>query len=274
MIQSPQIYKYLFRSFLTMNFTSLLTNWFYKVSPLFLALTFSTYIGNAQPTIGTTGLLNIPTANMQPDGTIVIGGNYLPEIITPARFSYNTGNYYFDITFLPFLEINYRLTFIKSPKTGKYNNQERTFAIRAKILNEFKYLPAIVVGSNDVFNPALSIEKQNFGYLYTVTSKNFNIKGNKFSTTIGYGFDLFKKGQNTGLFGGISFTPANPGELSFMAEYDSEAINAGLSLLILDQIKLYVFAYDLKYFCGGIMYKINLKDSRTFYQKLINQAKE
>ena len=33
----------------------------------------------AQYTMGTTGMMNIPTAEMQQTGTFMIGGNYLPE---------------------------------------------------------------------------------------------------------------------------------------------------------------------------------------------------
>jgi hypothetical protein len=54
---------------------------------------------------GATGLLKIPSAEMQKDGTFILGGNYLPDAITPEPFNYNTGNYYFNITFLPFLNL-------------------------------------------------------------------------------------------------------------------------------------------------------------------------
>lgn len=33
----------------------------------------------AQHSMGVTGLLNIPTADMQVDGTFMVGANYLPE---------------------------------------------------------------------------------------------------------------------------------------------------------------------------------------------------
>lgn len=46
----------------------------------------------AQYTMGTTGMMNIPTAEMQQTGTFMIGGNYLPEELNP--FKYNSGNYF------------------------------------------------------------------------------------------------------------------------------------------------------------------------------------
>ena len=39
----------------------------------------------AQYTMGTTGMMNIPTAEMQQTGTFMIGGNYLPEELNPFK---------------------------------------------------------------------------------------------------------------------------------------------------------------------------------------------
>lgn len=68
----------------------------------------------AQYSMGNTGLLNIPTADMQKTGTFMGGGNYLPEGMTP--FSFNTGNYFANITFLSFLELSYRCTLQKAKR--------------------------------------------------------------------------------------------------------------------------------------------------------------
>ena len=39
---------------------------------------------------GLTGLLNIPTADMQVDGTFMVGANYLPEQMLPDFWDYNS----------------------------------------------------------------------------------------------------------------------------------------------------------------------------------------
>lgn len=59
----------------------------------------------AQYTMGTTGMMNIPTAEMQQTGTFMIGGNYLPEELNP--FKYNSGNYFVNINllFIPGIEL-------------------------------------------------------------------------------------------------------------------------------------------------------------------------
>ena len=78
----------------------------------------------AQYMLGTTGMMNIPTADRQKPGTVMLGGNYLPKQMMPARFDYNTGNYFVSISFFSFLELAYRETLIKGDYISskpKYN---------------------------------------------------------------------------------------------------------------------------------------------------------
>ncbi len=213
---------------------------------------------SAQPTAGTTGLLNIPTAEMQRDGTFLFGGNYLPEVMTPELFSYDTGNYYLNITFLPFCEVNYRLTLLEIDDTGGHN-QDRSFALRCRILKERGYLPAFVIGGNDVYTSSSGRGNQYFGQLYAVATKGVKWKACHISATLGYYSDAFQRDQRSGLFGGVAFSPGFFNPLSLMAEYDEKAFNAGISLFLFNHLYLQAFAYDLNYFCGGVQYKIYLR---------------
>jgi hypothetical protein len=211
----------------------------------------------AQPTAGTTGLLNIPSADMQPDGTLMFGGNYLPKPMNPKQFSYNTGNYYLNITFLPFLEVNYRCTLLKVDAAGTFN-QDRSIALRGRILRERKYIPALVIGGNDIYTSVKGNGNQYFGALYAVATKSFACWKSRINTTMGYGIEAFRNNQFSGLFGGVSFSPGFFNPLTFMAEYDTKAINAGVSLLVFNHLCIYAFAYDLHYFSGGVSYKVYL----------------
>ena len=78
---------------------------------LILFLLFFVMIGavHAQFTYGTTGLLNMPTADMQRDKTFMFGGGFLEKHATPARWTYNTFNYYLDITIFPWLEVSVQI---------------------------------------------------------------------------------------------------------------------------------------------------------------------
>ena len=122
----------------------------------------------AQYSYGTTGLLNMPTADMQKSGTFMFGGGYLEKHTSPARWFYDTWNYYINITFFPWLEINYHCILHKAVKDdygtgsnsywvpstyGKFINQDRQFNVRLRLWKEGwwkKWTPQIVIGSDDV----------------------------------------------------------------------------------------------------------------------------
>ena len=122
-----------------------------------------------QFTYGTTGLLNMPTADMQKDKTFLFGGSYLEKHASPGRWNYDTYNYYINITFFPWLEVAYTCTLHKSmpndpmygsgfwvPSTyGKFANQDRNFSGRIRLWKEgwWKWwTPQIVIGGNDALH--------------------------------------------------------------------------------------------------------------------------
>jgi hypothetical protein len=208
----------------------------------------------AQPTAGTTGLLNIPTAGMQADGTFMFGGTWLPAAMMPEALNFNTGNYYLNLTFLPFFEVSYRCTLLKS-QSGGYRNQDRSVAVRARLFRERRYFPAVVAGGNDIYTSS-GKGNQYFSAFYAVTSKNFDCGKIQVQASLGYGLDTFRNDQLAGIFGGISFSPEFLQSLELMAEYDSNAFNAGLSLTLFSHLRVVVFAYDLDHRAGCLMYKI------------------
>jgi hypothetical protein len=98
----------------------------------------------AQINYGTTGLMNLPTADMQRDKTFMVGGNWLNHHATVPRWWYDTWNYYINITIFPWLEAGYLCTGHKAVPTdygnnsgywvpstyGKFTNQDRSFHFR------------------------------------------------------------------------------------------------------------------------------------------------
>ncbi len=67
---------------------------------------------------GTTGLLHAPTAVMQKDKTVMLGGNMLDVNILSrywVRSEYHpyTYNYYINCTLFPWLEVAYTCTLVK-----------------------------------------------------------------------------------------------------------------------------------------------------------------
>ena len=131
---------------------------------LIALLTLFTCSVKGQFTYGTTGLLNMPTADMQKDKTFLFGGGYLEKHASSGRWFYDTYNYYINITIFPWMEFAYTCTLHKAvpqeslwvPSTyGKFVNQDRNFHIRFRLWKEgwWKWwTPQIVVGGNDAIN--------------------------------------------------------------------------------------------------------------------------
>lgn len=115
---------------------------------------------------GTTGLLHAPTAVMQKDKTVMLGGNMLDVNILSrywVRSEYHpyTYNYYINCTLFPWLEVAYTCTLVKGihgssywPQQtwGRFTNQDRSFHFRLRAWKEGwwkAWTPQIVIGAND-----------------------------------------------------------------------------------------------------------------------------
>ena len=75
---------------------------------------------HAQYSMGTTGQLMIPTAEMQETGTFMGGVNFLPEQVTPSVFSFPTMNYFVDMT----LSVSHSHE-LAVPVTKKYHREKQ-----------------------------------------------------------------------------------------------------------------------------------------------------
>lgn len=211
----------------------------------------------AQYSMGNTGLLNIPTADMQKAGTFMGGGNYLPNGMTP--FNFNTGNYFVNITFLSFLELSYRCTLLKTTRyDGKkgYFQQDRSLSARIRPIEEGKYHPAIVIGTTDPFKDTGT---NYFATIYGVLTKGFSIaKGDRLALTAGYYLPLNKHSIQDGPFGGISYSPAFCREMTVIAEYDSKGFNVGAAARLWRHLSIHVFTREFNSISGGIRYECRL----------------
>jgi hypothetical protein len=146
---------------------------------------------------GGTGLMEIPTARVLPDGTVRFGvGQALP-------FRWYTAG----MGIFPGLELTGRLTEITNISSGlgpAYGaNKDKAFDLKYQVIPESKWLPAIALGLNDFFGT------QQFEAKYIAVSRQIF----PFDFSLGYGTDRLK-----GPFGGIELS-LHP-KLSLMAEYN------------------------------------------------------
>ena len=247
----------------------------------------------AQYKYGTTGLLQMPTADMQQDKTFLFGGGILsPQIIPSQEWwgNYHTPNYYINITFFPWLEVGYNCVLVKAkpgiyhwvPSTyGKFVNQDRSFHGRLRLWKEGwwkEWTPQIVVGMNDPTSgsweggSSSSDHKYNgfFCRYYIAATKHFDFKGvGNLGAHVAY---VYNERQDYPLNGpciGANFQFGLPTDnvwkkavngLNVMAEYDSRTINVGASYSIWkDHINIIAEMTECKYFSGGIFFKVHLK---------------
>lgn len=120
----------------------------------------------AQSVYGSTGLLRIPTANMQRDKTFMFGANMidvntLSHYWTRSEYHPHTFNYFVNVTILPWLEVAYTCTLVKGihgstywPERtwGKFVNQDRAFSARLRLWKEGwwkEWTPQVVLGTVD-----------------------------------------------------------------------------------------------------------------------------
>ena len=261
---------------------------------ILLFLYFSSPFCYAQLTNGVTGLLHIPNAEMQEDGTFILGGNFLDKRNLPNDrwWGYDTYNYFINITFLDRIEIAYICTLVKGQKEisywppqtwGKFTNQDRHFAARFQIVKEgewWKHIPSIVIGVNDPTTGGrldyteFDVSGNSNGYFnrwYVAITKHFNIKNiGELGVHAAY---LYNKRTDYPLNGpafGINFRPNIHKNLNLIAEYDAKTINVGaIYSLWADHFNFLFELQEGKYISAGLVYKVNLKGGNKWNSKIL-----
>lgn len=262
---------------------------------LILLLPFLAYVAEvkAQFMYGTTGLLQMPTAEMQRDKTFMIGGGVLnPEIIPSKEWwgNYYTFNYYINITIFPWLEIGYNCVLVKAkpgifhwvPSTyGKFVNQDRSFHGRLRVWKEGwwkAWTPQIVVGANDPTTgsweggSASDDERYNgfFCRYYVAATKHIDFPNcGQLGVHAAYVFNRKEVNHLNGPCLGVNYQFDLPptsfwrkalNGANLMAEYDSESLNIGFKYAFWkDYINVVMEMHECRHPSGGIMFRVHLK---------------
>ena len=227
-----------------------------KCFVLFCLITIGTVFATnsmAQSLFGTTGLVTVPTARMQEDGTLSFGVSYFDK--KNQQYFEGTKSFgvaYINFTFLPFVELVMR---VNKPFYYHVDNYsvDRFPMIRIRLFKEKKYLPAIAIGVHD-FASTSSWGTVHFNATYVVLSKKFA----DFDLHLGYAPRIMKAlyHQLDGPFGGIDYTPIKT--LHLYAEYDTRNINAGFQYQIMKHFAVNLAAINFNSLAAGINYKVFL----------------
>jgi len=155
---------------------------------------------------GPTGLINMPDARFDPDGTLRFGmASALPYFSLTAN-----------ATLLPWLETNLGFTRINDVPgfpdsrggfgAGYGAYKDKTSGLKIRLLAEDGFWPSVAVGAQDPIGTRL-FERQ-----YAAATKTFGDA----QVTLGYG-----RKQINGAYAGARYSPSWLGNWSFVTEYDA-----------------------------------------------------
>lgn len=243
--------------------------------------TMNTLEARAQMYTGGSGLIHVPSADMDSEGTARVGAHFLNREFTPGALvfegnSYHTMTHYLSITPFRWIEIGYTCTLMKSMKdkygvddpnaVGLYR-KDRYFSLKLQPLRERpgKWWPSVAIGCNDRFwsnkgaKTEYSIGNNFFANYYVAASKHIDL--NKNSLGIHLAYRKWRREENAewnGVVGGVTFQPAFYPDLRFIAEYTGNDIHVGIDCLLWKYLFLQGSLQNGKYFSGGLCLKINL----------------
>ena len=250
---------------------------------------FGTCTVRAQFTDAGTGLLQMPTAEMQQDGTVMITNNFLNKHSLPrSGWNYNTFQYGFAISYWGRIEIGYVCTILNgawNPNPNKTErqrmlfNQDRHFSGRVLLLREgdgFDWMPALVFGMIDPTTGSTNSEYMDadvsgtgngyFNRKYFVLTKHFQTPLGLVGAHAGYQFNRRRDYRINGPCAGVEWHPVWLQDrglldgLDVIAEYDSRTVNLGMVASIWDNRFEAMFELqNFQWINFGLRYKIRIK---------------
>lgn len=215
-------------------------------------------LSKSQSITGTTGLVHTPTAEILNDRELVLGVSYFnknSQEYTDGRYEFL--GFYGSMAFLPFLELTYRLNIMPEVYGKGSHVMDRMPSARIRLLKEHKFIPALTVGVHDFAKSTSDATTVHFNSLYIVGSKNFCMFSSEKNVGVhlGYGSDILsaKHYQFVGIFGGISVKATK--NIKAMIEYDTERINCGMQLTLLNMFDVILGLEDFKSFSASVCWK-------------------
>lgn len=230
--------------------------------------------------MGLNGLINIPSAEMYKSGDVQVGSYFLNKHMLPDPSSdgkngfqyngkpYNTADLFLSITPFKWIELSCTFTLLKSLADGyeqpKYNNKDRYISVKVNPLKEGKYWPAIAVGANDFLNSGFKMGSDSdvndfFLNYFIVVTKHFDILKSGLGFNLSYRYCPRESNHKwNGVVGGFTWRPNSFRNLRAIVEWTGNEINIGADCLLWKHLFLQTALIDLKYFSGGVAYRVNL----------------
>ena len=236
-----------------------------------------------------TGLLQMPTAEMQDDGTFMITNNFINKhSLSPRALGYNTFQYGFAVSFWGRIEVGYVCTIFNGawdPNPNKtwrqeiMRNQDRHFTGRVCLLREgefgLSWMPALVIGVSDPVSGAGgdyidgNTEGSGNGYFnrnFVVLTKHFQVPWGEIGVHAGYQYNRRVDYPINGPCAGINWSPVwlqNHSILdgvNLIAEYDSRTVNLGfIASIWQNRFEAMFELQNFRWVNFGLRYKLRIK---------------
>jgi hypothetical protein len=222
---------------------------------------------NGQSLSGTSGLFNVPSANILKDGEAFIGASLyhrgfyelygtgdefhgLPTYITLGLF--NKVEFMFRYT--------HQLGQVVSPETQYF--PDRMFAVRLNILEESTVRPSVTFGLHDV-SEALGGTTAPPWFLasYFVASKSFDLGSLNLHTSLGHSIPIPNGSVDQsfpGLFGGLELFHSSFSFLSFISEFDGNQLNMAFKAKLLNRFNFTIGVLGMEGISGNLSFNFNL----------------
>ena len=126
-------------------------------------------------------------------------------------------------------------------------------------------VPAVVVGTSDPYTESGDGQvgsADGNGYFcrfYVAATKHIPIGKEKIGVHLSYLYNRRVDYHLNGLAGGLTYAPSFAPDLTVIAEYDAKDFAFGATYLLFNHLHAQVELQRMKYFTGGLTYKIYLK---------------
>ncbi len=217
---------------------------------------------------GTSGLINIPSAEVITDQQVTIGLGY----VNRHSAYLETGRcdnfpFYVVIGYLPRLEFSAGVTFVPGQRSydGTNTYKDGVVSIQFLLLTERKILPAVAIGARDIYSFIL------LNTTFIVASKTI-LHQSKTSLRFhfGYGSDIIdrhlgvpKKDRKfpvghtiVGMFGGLSISWNDM--VTYMLEYDTQKFNTGFRFWLNPNLTFDLSLLSMENLSGSFNFSFNL----------------
>lgn len=214
--------------------------------------------------LGYSGAILTPTAYILKDGQLTGHVARIPKLYAEnySKLDYERTVLVSSLGFMPFMEASFG--FVR-PDNMQGGVGDRTVALRFKLLNEGRYVPAVSAGFHDFFAfEPLHLEPvsaQHFTAMYIVGSKTvrFVAPESFLVFTLGYGPDWLPADDKHlhGLFGSLQYAPIR--QVMLLLEHDAMNVNAGIRFDIFSHVTYTMSFWQVRYVMHHLSFSINLK---------------